>query len=203
MLKLELHVRSLTSLKLELYFNADIHSNHGLSSLSQSVNHPAQILLEWGSVSLTLQAVHANPSPLLPSCPPPPSPLHSCTIQGLLLNVHIVLSFTGDEDMLWSQGQPGRGALGPDPDAGPQHEHKGKPGRHALGPDPDPAFQHEHRGRQPAAADPAEQWIGQIALPKVGIRTKLWAAASGGDPPTTPDKPRLFLLFIPWCRRAS
>ncbi|KAL0046820.1 hypothetical protein WJX82_010732 [Trebouxia sp. C0006] len=72
----------------------------------------------------------------------------------------------GDKDMLWSQGQPGRGALGPDPDAGPQHEHKGKPGRHALGPDPDPAFQHEHRGRQPAAADLAEQWIGQIALPK-------------------------------------
>ena len=82
MLKLELHVRSLTSLKLELYFNADVHSNHGLSSLSQSVNHPAQILLEWGSVSLTLQAVHANPpSPKLPPSPfPSPFLYHSRSV---------------------------------------------------------------------------------------------------------------------------
>ena len=81
-------------------------------------------------------------------------------MQCLLLNAHIFLSVTGAEEMLWSQG---------------------KQGRHALGPDPDPVLQHGHRGRQQAAADAAEQWIGQIALPKVGIRTKLWAAASGGS----------------------
>jgi len=46
---------------------------------------------------------------------------------------------------------------------------KGKRGRGALGPDPDPVPQHEHRGQQQAAADAAEQWIGDIALPKVGI----------------------------------
>ena len=80
--------------------------------------------------------------------------------QGPLLTFQTFLSFTGDEDLLWGQG---------------------KPGRHALGPDPDPVPQHEHRGRQQAVADAAEQWIGEIALPKVGNRTKLLAAASGGS----------------------
>ncbi|KAL0022336.1 hypothetical protein WJX77_001433 [Trebouxia sp. C0004] len=51
----------------------------------------------------------------------------------------------GDGDMVWSQGKLGRGALGPDPDPVPQHE---------------------HRRHQQAAADAAEQWIGEIALPK-------------------------------------
>ena len=81
-------------------------------------------------------------------------------MQGLLFIVHIFLSFTGDNDLLCGQG---------------------KPGRHALGPDPDPVPQHEHRGRQQAVADAAEQWIGEVALPKVGIRTNLRAAYSGGS----------------------
>ncbi|DBA90713.1 TPA: hypothetical protein ACH3X1_003927 [Trebouxia sp. C0004] len=60
----------------------------------------------------------------------------------------------GDGDMVWSQGKLGRGALGPDPDPVPQHE---------------------HRRHQQAAADAAEQWIGEIALPK-GLLNKV------GDP---------------------
>jgi len=127
-----------------------------------------------------------RPPPFAPPLPPPPPPLPLApplrphTMQALQLNVHIFLYLTGDEDLLWGQGKPDQHALGPDPDPVPQHEHKGKPGRHALGPDPDPVPQHEHRGRQQAAADAAEQWIGQIALPKVGIRNKLWAADSEG-----------------------
>jgi hypothetical protein len=102
-------------------------------------------------------------------------------MQSLLLTIHICLSVTGYEDLLWGQGKRGRHALGPDPDPVRQHEHKGKPGRGALGPDPDAVPQHEHRGRQQAVAEAAEQWIGEIALPKVGIRNKLWAADSGGS----------------------
>ncbi len=160
MLKIELHVRFLNHLKLELHVSFDNHLNHGLGTLSQPVSPPAQVLRRRGFVSLTLQAVHANPpSPVFPF-PPPPPPLYPRTMQCLLLNVHIFLSLTGDEDMLWSQG---------------------KPGRRALGPDPDPVQQHEHRGQQQAAADAAEQWIREIVLPKVGIRTKLRAADSGGS----------------------
>ncbi|KAL0030959.1 hypothetical protein WJX79_004415 [Trebouxia sp. C0005] len=55
----------------------------------------------------------------------------------------------GDKGLLWGQGKSGRGALGPDPD---------------------PVWQHEHRGRQQAAADAAEQWIGEVALPKSSSR---------------------------------
>jgi len=73
MLKLELHVRFLNHLKLELHVSVDNHLNHGLGTLSQSVSHPAQVLRRRGFVSLTLQAVHANPpSPVFPFPPPPP-----------------------------------------------------------------------------------------------------------------------------------
>ena len=107
-----------------------------------------------GSVSLMLQAMHVNPAfPPFPMLPPLPH-------QGTLLAIHIFLSDTGDEDLLWGQG---------------------KPGQHALGPDPDPVRQHKHRGQQQAAADAAEQWIGEIALPKVSIKIRLRGADSGGS----------------------
>jgi hypothetical protein len=78
MLKIELHVRFLNHLKLELHVSFDNHLNHGLGTLSQPVSPPAQVLRRRGFVSLTLQAVHANPaSPGVPGAAPPRVPLPS------------------------------------------------------------------------------------------------------------------------------